>query len=303
MGLAWINGKLCDESEPTLSIKDAGFLHAAGVFTTMRAYNGRVFAIERHLKRLRDSCQALSIPLSFDDPTLTAAADELLKSNKLSNARLRLTVTRGLVRHIPLHGMVMAPNAILTAVELEPYPAWLYERGMTVVVVDEQKLNPYDCQAGYKTLDYFSRLMELSDANEHKANEALWFNVHNYLQSGSISNVFLVSGDKILTPPTAVELRDPALAQACPYPRSNVLPGVTRAIVLEIAQAAGITVQLTALSVTQLLEADEVFLTNSVMEVMPVTHVERRAIGQGRPGKITMQLAEAYQKLVTSGKP
>src|SRR2546421_12156772 len=104
MALAWMNGKFVDEDEAGLSIRDPGLLHAAGVFTTMRAYDGRVFRLDRHLARLRGSCEALFIPLKYTDPSLTDAVGELLKRNDLADARLRLTVTRGSAKQDPLHG-------------------------------------------------------------------------------------------------------------------------------------------------------------------------------------------------------
>src|SRR2546429_8437899 len=128
----------------------------------------------------------------------------------------------------PLHGMRLEPTAFLTATTLEPYPQEYYQRGMTVIVLDEQKLNPYDVQAGHKTLNYFSRLSALRAANTRRAGEALWFNVHNYLQSGSISNVFIAKGGVLRTPPTQYEMRDKTIADAMTCSRSNVLPGVTR---------------------------------------------------------------------------
>ena len=218
-----------DESTASVSLRDAGLLHGAGVFTTMRSYGGKSSGSTEHLRRLRDSCEALFIPLQYKDDVLTGAADELLRRNGLSDARLRLTVTRGASTPDPLHGSRLEPTAFLTAAPLEPYPHEYYERGLTAVLLDEQKLNPYDLQAGHKTLNYFSRLAALREANRRGAGEALWFNVHNYLQSGSISNVFLVKDGVLLTPPTPQELReDKSLAAAVPYPKSNVLPGVTR---------------------------------------------------------------------------
>ena len=297
MPTVWLNGEWFDEDVASISVRDTGLLHAAGVFTTCRAYGGRVFALDRHLKRLRESCDALFIPLQFNDAVLQEAAQELLGRDALSDARLRLTVTRGMARHDPLHGLRLSPTVLLTATALEPYPPQFYERGMTVILIDEFKLNPYDPQAGHKTLNYLSRLMALRDANLRSAGEALWFNVHNYLQSGSISNVFIVKGNTLITPPTPADLRDPEIAQRCPYPRSAVLPGVTRALVLEAAKAAAIQVQISAINVEMLLEADEVFITNSIMTVMPVCRIERRAIGDDRPGKITRQLADAYRAL------
>jgi branched-subunit amino acid aminotransferase/4-amino-4-deoxychorismate lyase len=171
---------------------------------------------------------------------------------------------------------------------------------MTVVVVDEQKLNPYDVQAGHKTLNYFSRLTALREANRRAAGEGLWFNVHNYLQSGSISNVFLVKGSTLLTPPTPREMLDKSIAEAMPYPKSAVLPGITRAAALELAATAGIPTKLAALTINDLLDADEVFLTNSIMGVMLVCRIERRAIGNDKPGALTSKLSDAYRTAVAS---
>jgi branched-chain amino acid aminotransferase len=302
MPFVWLNGNFVEESRAAISLRDTGLLHAAGVFTTMRSFAGRVFRLDGHLARLRDSCQALFIPLTFSDDALSAAARELLTRNGLSDARLRLTVTRGQASNDPVHGLRLEPNVFLTATELEPYPVEFYQRGMTVVLLDEQKLNPYDAQAGHKTLNYFSRLTALREANRRGAGEALWFNVHNYLQSGSISNVFIVKSGKLLTPPTPAELLDPNLREAMPYPRSAVLPGITRAAVIEIAQKIGMEVHLAGIDVSQLLDADEILLTNSIMGVMPVCRVERRAIGQDKPGPATIRLSEELEGLVRQSR-
>lgn len=299
MPFAWINGSFVDEENATVSVRDTGLLHAAGVFTTMRAYGGRVFRVDRHLARIRASSEALFIPLQFKDDALTAAADELLARNELQDARLRLTVTRGKATQDPLHGMRLEPTVLLTAAPLEPYPLEYYEKGMTVIVLDEQKLNPYDLQAGHKTLNYFSRLSALREANRRGGGEALWFNVHNYLQCGSISNVLLVKDGKLHTAPTDEELRDEQVRQATAYPKSNVLPGVTRSVVFDLAGEAGVGVVRRSLTVNDLLDADEVFITNSNMGIMPVCRVERKPIGQDKPGPITRRLMEAYARVVT----
>src|SRR5688500_1350141 len=191
MPTVWLNGAFVDEAEASVSLRDTGLLHAAGVFTTMRANGGRVFRLDAHLLRLRGSCEALFIPLLPKDEALVSAVDELLKRNELTDARLRLTVTRGMAEQDPIHGLRLTPTVFLTAAALEPYPAEYYAKGLTVILLDDQKLNPYDVQAGHKTLNYVSRLAALRSANQRGAGEALWFNVHNYLQGGSISNVFL----------------------------------------------------------------------------------------------------------------
>ncbi len=302
MSIAWVNGRFVDEHNGSISLRDTGLLHAAGVFTTMRASNGRVFRLDRHLARLRHSCQAFFIPLQYEDGQLTEAVGGLLTQNELSDARLRITVTRGSARQDPVHGLHLEPACFITATDLEPYPAEFYRRGLTVIVLDEQKLNPYDIQAGHKTLNYLSRLAALRAANQRGAGEALWFNVHNYLQSGSISNVFVAKDGALVTPPTDEELRDPAVRNATAYPKSVVLPGITRQAVIELARASNIPVSLASISINELLEADEVLLTNSIMQVMPVGRIERRAIGQDKPGPLTLKLSEAFAREVESAR-
>lgn len=297
MPLVWLNGRFINESEASISLRDTGLLHAAGVFTTMRSYGGRVFRLDRHLRRLRDSCDALFVPLQFKEDALAGAVRELLARNSLADARLRITVTRGQSRNDPVHGLRLEPNVFITAAELEPYPAEYYQRGMTVMLVDEQKLNPYDFQAGHKTLNYFSRLAALREANRRGAGEALWFNVHNYLQSGSISNVFIVKDEVIRFAPTREELQKLG-AQQFVYPASSVLPGITRATIIEIAGNAGMPAECCAIDVSALLDADEVFITNSIMQVMPVCRIERKGIGNEKPGPLTTQLSRLYDDAV-----
>jgi branched-chain amino acid aminotransferase len=300
MPTVWLQGNWIDELQASVSLRDTGLLHAAGVFTTFRADDRKIFRLAEHLRRLRRSCEALFIPLQFDDATLSAAAAEILDRNDLTSARMRLTVTRGSAVADPLHGLRLEPSVFLTAARLEPYPPEFYQNGMTVIALDEQKLNPYDIQAGHKTLNYFSRLAALRTANSRGAGEALWFNVHNHLESGSISNVFLVKDNRLLTPPTELDLRDETIASSTPYPKSAALPGITRQTVLELAQSAGIEIQIRGLTIHNLLEADEAFLTNSIMQIMPVCRIERRALGDEKPGKVTTRLMTDYHALVAS---
>src|SRR5688572_29736348 len=135
MATAWINGQFIGEDESSVSIRDTGLLHAAGVFTTMRAGGGRVFRLDHHLARLRRSCEAMFIPLQHKDDVLIEAVGEVLKRNNLTEARLRITITRGSARQDPLHGLHLEPTCFITATTLEPYPAEFYQRGLTVIVL------------------------------------------------------------------------------------------------------------------------------------------------------------------------
>ncbi|MGA2496955.1 MAG: aminotransferase class IV [Tepidisphaeraceae bacterium] len=292
MPYVWLNHAFVDESQASVSVRDTGLLHAAGVFTTMRACSGQVFRIADHLRRLRASCGALSIPLACGDDLLAGAVSGLLARNELAEARLRLTVTRGAP---DATGPNLTPNVLLTASPFQAYPAVYYHKGMTAIVLDQQKLNPYDFQAGHKTLSYFSRLAALRDAGARGAGEALWFDVYNQLQSGSISNVFVVKGDEVLTPPVADELADPSVAGGVAGRRSAVLPGITRRVVFELCRDNDIAVRPAVINIEALLAADEVFLTNSIMGLMPVCRIERHAVGNDRPGPVYARLAELYE--------
>jgi len=296
MTFVWFNGQFVSEDEAMVSHRDTGLLHAAGLFTTFRAHNGKIFRLSDHLARLRRSCEAMFIPLMYKDEALTSAASDLLQRNNLTDARMRLTVTRGSSQQDPLHGLRLSPTTFLTATSFETYPDEYYEKGMTVIVLDDQKLNPYDIQAGHKTLNYFSRLSALRDATQRGAGEALWFNVHNYLQSGSISNIFIVKNGTLITPPTRDDLLDPAIAEKIPYAKSAPLPGITRKVIFELASAEKIAIERSAITINQLLDADEAFLTNSIMGIMPVSRIERSPIGSEKPGAITRRLTALYER-------
>lgn len=295
MAHTWLNGSLVEEKQAAISLRDVGFLHGVGVFTTLRISSGRPLYLYSHLQRIRHSCEHFSIPLSYTDDHLESAVSALIVSSELIEARLRLIVTRGTSFNDPERGIVIEPTVALTIDPGTAYPKDLYQRGMTVQVVDQQKLNPYDVQAGHKTMNYLSRFAALHHAIRAGAHEAIWFNVHNFLQSGSISNIFLVQGNHLLTPPTQSEMDDLELESAMPHPSSNVIPGVTRARVIDEAIGSGIAVHRKALTINDLLSADEVFLTNSLMGVMPVCRVERKAIGSEKPGKLTVMLKEAIE--------
>jgi branched-chain amino acid aminotransferase len=289
----WFNGEFLDRNAARVDVRDGGFLHGSGVFTTMRASGGRVLMLDAHLARLRRSCEALYVPLPFKDKELAVAAGGLLARNELGEARLRLTVTRGISERDPIHGEIHRPTVLLTAGEMTPYPGDYRDKGMTVVLNSEHKLNPYDFQAGHKTLDYFGRFAALREAARRGAGESLWFDVHNFLQCGSVCNVFIVEAGTIVTPPTNDDLRDEAVKRSTPYPKSCVLPGTVRAWVMEQER-----VQRLPIDVNRLLAADEVFVTNSAMGVLPVTRLEQKQIADGKPGEVTRRLMATWQAML-----
>jgi branched-chain amino acid aminotransferase len=281
-----LNGRFLPAEQAALSVWDGGWLHGAGLFETMQARHGRVFRLDAHLDRLMASAGKLLFAIERPDLPLTSDFAELLERNGLTEARVRLTASAGPV----LGGEVSSPDergdrprptVCATAVPLTRYPEEVLARGMAVSV-SPFKVSPDDPLAGHKCISYFPRLLALRDAHAKKCGEALWFTTTNLLSEGSISNVFIVSGDKLLTPPV----------------ETPTLPGITRAAVLELATAGGIETHEKPLTINDLLDADEAFLANSIMEVMPVCRVERREIGKGKPGPMTRRLMEEYRQLV-----
>src|SRR2546421_2786755 len=170
---------------------------------------------------------------------------------------------------------------------------------MSVSPHDSQKLTPSTTQPAKNSHTSPSRLSALRDATQRGAGEALWFNVHNYLQSGSISNIFIVKDRTLLTPPTRDDLLDPVIAEKIPYAKSATLPGITRQVIFELAAIEKIAIEHAAITINQLLDADEAFLTNSIMAIMPISRIERSPIGHDKPGPITRRLSELYQQQIS----
>ena len=257
-----------------VSAQDAGLLHGAGLFETMRAHRGIVFRLPRHLARMKRSAEQLGLvlPERFDQvPTLVA---ELLRRNEQQEARVRLTITPG-------HAAQPQPLLMINALPFQPYPDEYYRKGMTVLI-SSRRQTPYDTCCAHKTLSYYNRLLALREAAAKSCHEALWFTPEGGLAEGCISNVFVVRDSLLRTPPLD----------------TPVLPGITREAVLELADQQKIKVEQAKLSIDDLLDSDEVFLTNVILKIMPVCHVERKGIAAGKPGPLTARMSQAYDQLV-----
>lgn len=281
--MVFLNNELVPVSQARVSAFDAGFAHAAGLFETMRAYGGVVMRFGEHYDRLFNSAATIEMRMSVPREALEDGIAQLLQANNLKDARLRLTVTPGIVpRPGRMEGEVGEPTILITAEQVKAYPPELYETGMRVCICP-YKQNRLDPLAGHKTLAYLPRLLALREAVERKCNEALWFNTDNQLAEGSICNVFIVQNDGLATPPL----------------NTPVLPGTVRKAVIELAKANGIPIAESPIDINALLAAKEVFLTNSVMEIMPVMAIEKHEVGDGKPGDMAKRMLQLYTELVT----
>ena len=274
----FLNDRLIDSDKACISVTDSGFLYGAGLFETMRSHNGVVFALADHLDRLFFSARSLSINNPYEKGYITDAVYKLLAANKLTDARLRLTLTNG--------PMVEAEQdrkstLLITATKFRPYPPEYYRNGVLVILCPFRQ-NPDEPTCGHKTTNYYSRMIALNMAHQRRAAEALWFTTGNHLAEGCISNVFLVKDSVLYTPPV----------------ETPVLAGVARKTVCQLALKNSIELIEKDLTIDDALGADEIFLTNVIMQVMPITRVEKHTVGDGKVGPIVKKLQRSFAELV-----
>ena len=276
----FLNDQLVDIDKACISVTDSGFLYGAGLFETMRSHNGVVFALTDHLDRLFVSAGVLSINNPYDREYIAKAINKVLSANKLTDARLRLTLTNGPMAESEQQ---RKSTLLITASKFRSYPPEYYKKGVMVVLCPFRQ-NPIDPVSGRKTTSYFSRMIALNLAHQKRAAEAIWFTVDNRLAEGCISNVFLVKDSELYTPPI----------------NTPVLPGVARKTVCLLAKQNSIKLTEKDLSIDDLLGADEIFLTNVIMQVMPITRVENHTVGDGRVGDVAKKLQTSFDQLVKS---
>jgi len=275
MEKVFLNDKLIDIDKAGIPVTDAGFLYGAGLFETMRVCNGVVFGLNDHLDRLFFSAKKLSINNTYTKKIITDAIYELLKANKLTDARLRLTLSSGPMSQ---NDQSPKPTLLITAAKFKPYPNDYYKKGVLVILCP-YKQNPVNPLYGHKTICYFPRMLALQFAHQKRAAEALWFTIDNRLAEGCISNVFLVKDSILYTPPI----------------QTPVLAGVARKTVCQIALRNSIELVEKNLYIDDCLEAEEMFLTNVIMQIMPVNSIEKHIVGEGKVGLMTEKLMEFYQ--------
>jgi len=278
----FLNGRIVPAAEARVSVFDAGFTHAAGLFETLRAYGGRVMRLTEHVERLAHSAATLEMQIEVDAAAIELGIEQVLAANGLRDARVRWVMTPG---DVPRPGRAITTptpgTSLITATQVRAYPPDLYARGMRVCICP-YKQNRLDPLAGHKTLAYLPRLLAMKDAAQRKCNESLWFTTENLLAEGSVCNCFIVKDGTLATPPV----------------ETPILPGIVRKVVIELAAGEGMAVEQRPIDINALLAADEVFLTGSVLEIMPVTSIEKHVVGKGRPGEVTEHLRRLYRQQV-----
>lgn len=278
MRLVYIDGRRYPPEEARISVYDRGFLYGDSVFETIRTYAGELFALDEHIARLEESAAKLHIPLPVDKVALVEETRlaVLEANNPESYARVMLTRGTG-----PLGldiDLADGPTRVILVEPLAMPPREHYERGISAACVETVRAS--DAADSAKLGNYLASVLALRKAKEAGALEALVVNRDGLVVEGTTSNVFAVLAGRLVTPPLDI----------------GILAGITRAEVLSAAGESGIAVDERALSPEALYRADELFITSSIREVLPVVTVDGHTIGTGRPGPITQRLHRTFRR-------
>jgi len=284
----YINGKYRDEADAKISVFDHGLLYGDGIFEGIRAYNGRVFKLKEHIDRLFCSAKAilLQIPISHSD--LMRAVVDTCRHNEVHDGYVRLVVTRG-VGTLGLNpNRCQDPSVIIIAGKIQLYPAELYQKGMEIVTVPTVRNLHSALNPAIKSLNYLNNILAKIEANNAGCEEAIMLNSEGFVAECTGDNLFIIKENQLLTPPLT----------------AGALYGITRRVVLDLANESGLKAGEANLTRYDLFNADECFLTGTGAELVPVVRIDGRLIGTGRPGPATLRLVEQYRALTKmSGEP
>jgi branched-chain amino acid aminotransferase len=285
--LIYIDGQFLPREQAKISVFDHGLLYGDGAFEGIRAYNGRVFRLMEHVDRLYDSAKTIDLTPPITKEEMAKVIIETLRKNNLKNGYIRPIITRG-VGDLGLDPRKCEkPTVICIAVEWGAMYGDLYEKGLVAVSVSVRRNDASALPPNVKSLNYLNNILAKIEANYKGGDEAIIFDTNGYVAEGSGDNIFVVKNGIVITPPTLNNLR-----------------GITREVVLEIAQSMGITVKEQNMGYFDLYAADEVFVTGTAAEVGPITVIDGRKIGTGRPGPITRQFIAAFKTITeTEGTP
>jgi branched-chain amino acid aminotransferase group I len=285
--IVYLNGKLVPHSQARISVSDHAFLYGYGLYEAMRAYRGRIFLLERHIKRMLQAAGIIGLADKLAGTDLGQACRETLAANDLQEARIRVTVSNGESETAPWAGGAGGtPNVVITAKPYTPFSAGKYNEGFKVNIAMVRRCRQSVIES-MKTVNHLASVMARKEAAAHGLDEAILLNDDGYIAEGGGCNVFFVKSGALVTPSLD----------------SGILPGVTREVVMELAGSLGIEATEGTVGIGVIRKCDEAFMTNALIEVMPLTAVNDASgkvvtIGEGKPGKITRRLMEAYRERV-----
>ncbi len=275
----YINGRLLPRREAKVSVLDRGFLYGEGLFETMRVYGGRVFRLREHLERISSSSSILGIPFKLDMDGLKRGVEETVEANGLKEGRVRLSLSRG--EGYPELEPSSSPTLVILTNQGLSYEEELYRNGFKTIIV-KIRANERSPLSRIKSMNFLPHLLAKMEAKSKGVDEGIVLNTEGFVAEGTSSNIFLVKDKSLITP-----------SEEC-----GILPGITRKAILELSPKLGLSFYEKKFPPGEMMKADEAFLTNSLMEIMPLSSIDGTPIGDGRPGRITRKTHQAYRELV-----
>jgi branched-chain amino acid aminotransferase len=280
----FINGRLVIESKARISVKDRGFLYGDGLYETLRGFKGNLFMIDAHIQRLFHSLKALKYRVTFNNEYLKDAVIKTVKKNNLTkcDSYIKIIVTRGIYNGDFHFSSSSSPNLIIIAEKLRPYPTEDYIEGINVISSSIKRQSVGRSLYSHKLINYFENIFAKDEAHKKNAVEAVFLTRDRLVLEGASSNIFLVKRGSVYTPPLT----------------QNILPGVTREVVIDICRENMIRIKERKIHYRDIINADEIFKTSSVAGVVPVRKIDWFVIGKKLPGNITLRIIELYKSRI-----
>jgi branched-chain amino acid aminotransferase len=278
MAKVWLDDKLVDQSDAKISVFDHGLLYGDGVFEGIRVYKGRIFELDVHIKRFYESAKVIRLPIPMTQGNLVAAIKQTVDANSISDGYIRLIVTRGIGTLGLNPFLCRKPIVIIIADKIQLYPQELYENGMKIVSASTVRSHPLTFAPQVKSLNYLNNIMAKIEAIDSNTPEAIMYNTAGYVAEATGDNVFTVKDGVISTPPI----------------EAGALGGITRAVVIKLARQENIEVVEKNLTKFDLYVCDELFLTGTAAEVIGVSEIDGRIIGNGQVGPVTKLLRKKF---------
>lgn len=278
----YIDGQLIDRDEARISVFDHGLLYGDGVFEGIRVYGGRVFKLTEHIKRLYQSAKSVLIHIPMEPADMARAVEETVEANKKRDGYIRLMVTRGVGPMGLDPSSCKRPSVIIIVTDIQLYPKELYEKGISIVTAATRRVAPDAMEPRVKSLNYLNNVMAKAEAARAGCLEAVMLNAQGYVAECTADNIFIFRDGLLITPP----------------PHQGALDGITMRTVMELAGQLDIEHAFQPLTRYDLYTADECFMTGTGAELMPVTELDGRKVGDGTPGETTRRLVEAFRELV-----
>jgi branched-chain amino acid aminotransferase len=284
----YIDGNFYDQSEAKISVFDHGLLYGDGIFEGIRFYNNRVFRLDEHIERLWNSARAIALDIPISPAEVIAATLETIRQNDLHDGYIRLLVTRGVGSLGLSPNSCRRPSVIIIAATIALYPEDCYRQGLIMVTCATRRISPAALSPRIKSLNYLNNILAKIEAEEAGAAEGVMLNEQGYVAECTGDNLFVVKRGQIWTPPV----------------NAGSLEGVTRQVVFELATQNQMPIGERDLTRYDIFTADECFLTGTAAEVIPAVQLDRRPVGTGQPGPLTLRLVEKFRHLTrTTGTP